>query len=360
MNNREDTIMVVDDTPANLRLLEQMLGEQYHRVLTFPRGALALKAAISNPPDLILLDINMPEMNGFELCRHLKLNDTLKDVPVIFISANSDTDNKLKAFSMGGVDYVTKPFQVEEVNARIKTHLRLSYLQKKLECRNSDLKEIVREKVRELSESQLATTFALTKLAESRDDDTGQHIERTRNFCRLLAERLRQHPDYCNRISKAFIESIYHCAPMHDIGKVAIPDHILLKPGKLTADEFDVMKTHAEIGADTLEGVRANYPQNMFVTMGVEIARCHHEKWDGSGYPAGLRGEDIPLSARIMALADVYDALRAQRPYKSPFSHAKSCEIIMADSGTHFDPVIGGTFKLCCDEFDTILQQFSV
>ncbi|MCJ7524682.1 MAG: response regulator [Candidatus Aminicenantes bacterium] len=356
MNKAQDNaaIMVVDDTPANLRLLQEMLQAKGHRVLAFANGKMALNAAAKSPPDLILLDINMPEMNGFEMCERLKADAALKEIPVLFISALTETTDKIKAFSVGGLDYVTKPFQFEEVHARVETHLRLRRMQLELEKHNLHLEALVKEKIAEISDSQLAAIVALAKLAESRDDDTGDHIERTRTFCKVLAEKLRENPHYAGSIDETFIEYIYHAAPLHDIGKVGIPDHILLKPGKLTPEEFEIMKNHSMIGANTLQTAHNRYPRNAFLNMGIAIARSHHEKWDGSGYPDGLAGEDIPLSARIMAVADVYDALRSIRPYKPAFSHEKSCSIIRDNKGRHFDPALIDVFMTVESEFAEI------
>ena len=348
------TIMVVDDTPVNLKLLQEMLQSKGYLVLTFPRGAMALAAAAKNPPDLIMLDIQMPEMDGFEVCKRLKADAALKEIPVIFISALTETDDKVKAFAMGGVDYVSKPFQFEEVNARIETHLRLRRMQIELLQHNLHLEDLVKEKVREISDSQVAAIIALAKLAESRDDDTGHHIEHTRIFCKIMAEKLLGYSRDTDSIDPTFIEDIYHAASLHDIGKVGISDNILLKPGKLTPEEFEIIKTHTVIGANTLQTARSRYPRNVFINMGMAIARSHHEKWDGSGYPDGLAGEEIPLTARIMAVADVYDALRSKRPYKAAFTHEKSCAIIREGSGRQFDPALIEAFMTVEAEFAKI------
>jgi len=340
-----DTIMVVDDTPANLDILRMMLLGNGYRVVAFPNGRMALNAAAMDPPDLILLDVMMPEMNGFEVCERLKAHEALKDIPVLFISALTKTTDKVKAFALGAVDYVTKPFRFEEVNARVDTHLRLRKMKLELERHNLYLEELVNEQVREISDSQMATILAVSKLAEYRDDETGQHIERTRMLCRIIAEQLRCNLHYEEKINDAYLENIFHAAPLHDIGKVGIADSILLKPGKLASEEFEIMKTHTMIGANTLHTVRSKYPKNAFVNMGIAIARTHHEKWDGSGYPDGLAGGDIPLAGRIMALADVYDALRSQRPYKDPFTHEKSCRLILEGKGKHFDPAVVEAFQ---------------
>jgi putative two-component system response regulator len=355
--NEKATIMLVDDTPANLKLLEQLLKKEGCRVMQFPNGRTALGALARKQPDLILLDIMMPEMDGFEVCARLKENEATRDIPVIFISALADTEHKIRAFTEGGVDYVTKPFQEEEILARVKTHLSLRQMQQELRKHNLYLEELVREKVREISESQLSTIHAVSKLAEYRDDETGRHIERTRLFCRMLAEVLAEKSRYSGSINKTFIENIYHAAPLHDIGKVGIPDSILLKPGKLDTEEFEIIKTHTTIGAMTLQQVRNKYPQNAFVNMGIALTRSHHEKWDGSGYPDGLSGENIPLSARIMAVADVYDALRSERPYKKAFSHEKSCGIIREGNGSHFDPDIVAAFNSIHLELAQVREQ---
>lgn len=345
------TIMVVDDMAENLDLLREMLQFKGYRVLTFPRGSMAIKAALAKPPDLILLDVIMPEMNGFEVCERLKAEAALRDIPVLFISALTETMDKIKGFAVGGEDYVTKPFQLEEVHARVETHLRLRSMRLELERHNHHLGELVEEKIKEISDAQLTTILAVTKLAEYRDDETGHHIERTRTFCTILAERLRRLPRWDALIDDAYVENIFHAAPLHDIGKVGIPDSVLLKPGKLTDEEFEIIKTHTVIGSKTLLTVRSRFPNSVLASMGLDIARSHHEKWDGSGYPDGLAGEDIPPAARIMAVADVYDALRSERPYKSAFTHEKSCEIILEGAGRHFDPTVVEAFRAVEPEF---------
>ena len=274
---------------------------------------MALEAAVALLPDLILLDIMMPGMDGFEVCRQLKLDARLRGVPVVFLSAIDEVADKVRAFSAGAVDYISKPFQFPEVLMRVETHLRLRRMQIELEAKNRFLVELVREQVREISDSQMATIFALAKLAESRDGETGKHIERVQLYCKLLAATLAEQPEYIGRIEESFIENMFLASPLHDIGKVAIRDHILLKQGELTSAEFEEMKTHTTLGAQTLEAVKTRYPQNEFLRLGIEIARCHHERWDGNGYPAGLKGTGIPLSARIMAVADSYDAARSRR-----------------------------------------------
>lgn len=337
-------VLVVDDTPENLRVLCGMLKHQGYRARPMPSGKLALQAVASQQPDLILLDINMPEMNGYEVCRHLKENQATATIPVIFISALTELENKVRAFSSGGVDYITKPFQFEEVEARVDTHLKLRRLQLQLEQYAKHLEEKVEEKVHEISQSQMATIEVLAQLAESRDECTGGHIKRIQILSQALALKLSESERYQRTVTEAYVTNIYHASALHDIGKVGVKDAILLKKGPLTAEEFAMMRKHTIYAAQTLAAARDRYPGNIFINMGIAIARSHHEKWDGSGYPDGLSGEDIPLCARIMALADVYDALRAKRPYKDGMSHEESREIITSGSGTHFDPDVVGAF----------------
>jgi len=358
-------ILVVDDTPANLQLLAGTLKEWGYKARPVPNGKLALQAARNAPPDLILLDINMPDINGYEVCRQLKADPALADIPVIFLSALQEMNDKVTAFEAGGVDYVTKPFQLLEMQARITAHLKIRTLTAALEGHNRNLRELVDAQVREIvatkdevSRAHLATIMALSKLAEARDDDTGQHIDRTRSFCKLLAQTLHRRGVGAGVIDDAFVENIFHSAPLHDIGKVAIPDHILLKPGRLTDDEFAIMKTHTTVGARTLHEVLQRHQTNKLIEMGVEIAHAHHEKWDGSGYPRGLAGAEIPWSARIMAVADVYDALTSQRRYKQAFSHEESCAIIYKGCGTQFDPVVIEAFTELEAEFRETRRRF--
>lgn len=345
-NMAEQTIMVVDDIPANLKLLSAMLQSTGQRVETFTRGEAALAAADAHPPDIILLDINMPGMNGFDVCAQLKADPRLKDIPVLFISALSETADKIRAFASGGVDYVTKPFQIEEVQARIRTHLAMRRMHQQLEVHNRSLEQLVRDKVKEIQDAQIATIFALAKLAENRDNDTGRHVERVQTYTRLMAKNLRgTSRAFDTLITDDFISNIYNATPLHDIGKVAIPDRILLKPCKLDPDEFTIMKTHALIGAQTLEAVVERYQGNAFLALGIALTRSHHERWDGRGYPDGLAGDAIPLAGRIMAVADVYDALRSERVYKPAMSHEATCAIIKAEAGQQFDPVIVAVFS---------------
>ncbi|MBN1297340.1 response regulator [bacterium] len=346
--------MVVDDTPENLKLLSSLLKQNGYKVYAMPRGDLALEAALRNPPDLILLDINMPGLNGYETCRLLKQDPILKSIPVIFISALNQTIDKVDAFHSGGVDYITKPFVFEEIQVRITTHLQLRRMQIALEDHNRLLEKRVAEQVRQITDSQMETIFALAKLAELRDKETGRHLERVRLFCRALARHLQGNASCREPIDDRFIDAIYNASPLHDIGKVGIADDVLRKPGKLTAEEYEQMKRHTIIGARTLTLVQHRFPNNAFISMGADIARHHHERWDGTGYPDGLSGCRIPLAARIMSLADVYDALRAVRRYKNALSHAETIRIIIESRSTQFDPVLVDAFQDIHSQFEEI------
>jgi cyclic di-GMP phosphodiesterase len=356
------SVLVVDDTPANLQLLSQMLKEQGYRVRPVPSGKLAIQAALNDPPDLILLDINMPDMNGYEVCLRFKATGKLEHIPVIFISALNEPMDKMKAFSVGGVDYVTKPFHFEEVQARVDTHVKLHRLQVELEKHNRDLNSLVQEQVKEISASQMATIVALAKLAESRDDNTGNHIMRVQAYVRVLALQLSKLPGFNTHIDSTYIENLFFTAPLHDIGKVGITDQVLLKPGELTPSETVTMRRHTVIGSQTLQEVLRIYPNNQFIKMGMGIACSHHERWDGSGYPNGLSGDDIPLSARILAVADQYDALRNARPYKPPYDHQKTFDILTVGDGRtmpeHFDPAVLQAFKETSAEFESMFTSF--
>ncbi|MEI7612488.1 MAG: HD domain-containing phosphohydrolase [Betaproteobacteria bacterium] len=351
LERKPPNILIVDDTPANLQVLGEILKGKGYKVRPVPNGKLALAAAESDPPDLILLDIMMPGMDGYEVCRQLKSNLKLQRIPVIFLSALQETSDKVKAFNSGGEDYISKPFHFEEVQARVSTHLALHRIQNELEQYNQNLEQLVQTQVKEISESQMATILALANLAESRDDDTGQHIERVQALCRLLATALSTYPAFSPLIDQPYIDMLFYASALHDIGKVGIPDGVLLKRGKLTEQEFELVKRHTLIGARTLDTVRKNYPKNPFINMGILVAMHHHERWDGSGYPSGLKGEGIPLPARIMAIVDVYDALVSVRCYKAAFTHEESCEIIRKGRGTQFDPVLVDVFLDHAEDF---------
>ena len=340
--------------PVNLRMLSDMLQHAGYHTRSARSGEMALRAAMEQPPDLVLLDVMMPQMNGYEVCRRMKSTPTLAHVPVIFLSALGDTGDKVEAFAAGAVDYITKPFQIDEVCARVHTHLQLHLLQMEVEDHRHRLEVLVAEQVQEIMDSHIATIFAMARLAESRDDETGTHLERVQAFCGLLGEGVAAGH---RNLDREFVRHLVHAGPLHDIGKVGISDAVLLKPGKLTADEFETMKTHTTVGAQTLEAVQRGNPSNAFIGMGIEIARSHHERWDGGGYPQGISGESIPLSGRIMAVADVYDALRSKRVYKPAFSHDESVRIIGQGGGTQFDSCVVDVFLERADEFEAVFAE---
>lgn len=338
-------VLVVDDSETNLVLLGGVLSHRGCTVRTAADGAEALRRMEAEVPDLVLLDVVMPGEDGFEVCRRIKADPRFADVPVLFLSALDELGDKVRGFTVGGVDYVTKPFQPEEVVARVETQLKLRALQRELARHTQDLEERVARQVKEISSLQMATIFALAKLADARDEGTGRHLERVQTFSRLLAERLRASGRLGRQVDAGFVDAIFQASPLHDIGKVAIPDAILLAQGRLTAAQMDVMRTHALVGARTLEAVRGISPKNAFINMGIAVARSHHERWDGDGYPDGLAGADIPLSARIVSLVDCYDALTSARPYKRALPHAEAVAAVDAERGRAFDPDLVDVFR---------------
>jgi len=355
----KEKITIVDDSEESLLMIRDMLDELGFATDPYRDAATALENIKINPPDLILLDVIMPGMNGYQACEIIRGTEGLQDIPVIFVSGVHEPFEKVRAFRVGAMDYITKPFHFEEAEARIRNHLRLNQLQKELASHARDLEVRVDEKVKEVSDAQMATIFALAKLSESRDLDTGLHMERIQVFCRMLAEDLMKNSAYRKIIDEAFIANITWASALHDIGKVGISDNILCKPGTLSDAEFTTMRTHAEIGACTLEAVQKEFPGNEFLQMGIEIARSHHEKWNGSGYPLGLAKDEIPLAARIMGLVDVYDALRSTRCYKEGFTHERAREIILTENGSHFDPTIVQSFVRLDEDFANIWERMS-
>lgn len=348
------SILLVDDEADQLRTLAAIIRRAGMVPRPVTSGKRAIEAAVAEPPDLVLLDIGMPDMSGLEVCRWLKHDTRLRDIPVIFVSGLHASASKVEAFRAGCVDFITKPLQEAEVVARVHAQLKLRQLQGELVNYSKQLERRVSEQVQLATASQMATIFALAKLAEVRDDDTGQHIERVQIWSKLLAAEMRDAGQHAAQLTDPFIETLYQTAPLHDIGKVGVPDAVLLKPGKLDPAEFAEIKKHCALGAQTLEAVVLRYPDNPFLRMGIQVARSHHEKWDGSGYPDGLRRESIPLAARIVAVADFYDALTSRRCYRPAFSHGETCRLIAQGAGTHFDPVVVAAFRLQADRFARI------
>ena len=355
-------ILIVDDNSQNVQLLSEIFERHGHQVQCAPSGRMALRMALIHEPDLILMDIRLPDVDGYDVCRQLKSFSQLAPIPIIFVSGLDEAIDKMRAFEAGGVDYVTKPFHAEEVLVRVNTHLRIRHLQSELEEQNRSLKRLVQEQITAIVESHLATIFALAKLAEYRDDDTGKHIRRVQAYCEVLARQMRHYGSFTRYIDDVYMQNLIKTAALHDIGKVGIPDHILLKPGELTPEEQRVMQTHTTIGARTLDEVLRCHPENRFIKMGVGIARSHHEKWDGTGYPDGLTEDAIPLTARLLTIADHYDALRNARPYKKPMDHRTACAIILdGDERTrpsHFDPMVLRAFTESRGEVARVYSNF--
>ena len=353
------TVLVVDDTPENLTLMGALLRDHF-MVKVANNGEKALKIAMSDtPPDLVLLDIMMPGLDGYEVCRRLKATAATRDIPVIFLTARSDPDDERMGLALGAVDYITKPISPPILLARVNTHLALKATADFLRDKSAYLEREVALRTLEVQAIQDVTIMAMTSLAETRDNETGNHIRRTQLYVKALAERLRNHPRFEAVLNERMIELLYKSAPLHDIGKIGIPDSILLKPGKLTVEEFEVMKTHTTLGRKAIEDAERRLGMRVaFLSVSKEIAYSHQEKWDGSGYPQGLAGDQIPVSARLMAVADVYDALINKRVYKAAFSHDQTCSTIVKGKGTHFDPDMVDAFVGIAEDFRSIALKY--
>jgi putative two-component system response regulator len=354
-------ILVVDDTPDNLTLMSGLLKDNY-LVKVANSGARALKIAQSEtPPDLILLDIMMPEIDGYEVCRRLKADNKTRDIPIIFLTAKTEVIDETLGFELGASDYITKPISPPIVLARVETHLAIKRVQDFLRDKNAFLSAEVNKRTAEIMAVQDVTINAMASLAETRDNETGNHIRRTQRYVKVLAEKLRFNPRFAHFLNDdKTIELLYKSAPLHDIGKVGIPDRILLKPGRFEPEEFEIMKTHTTLGRDAILQAEKDLGVEMpFLKYAKEIAYSHQEKWDGSGYPEGLSGDDIPISARLMAVADVYDALISRRVYKAPMPHEKAVGIIKEGKGSHFDPDMADAFLELQDEFKKIAAAYA-
>lgn len=318
-------LLLVDDEPVNLRVLKQLLGKHY--TLYFAKsGDEALKLAEKQRPDLILMDVMMPEMTGFQACTHLKKTPGLKHIPVIFVTALNDATDEAEGFAVGGVDYITKPISPPVVLARVKTHLSLVQSE-------------------ELRRTRMQVIQRLGRAAEYKDNETGMHVLRMSHFSKIIA--------LAYGFSEARADMLLHAAPMHDIGKIGIPDSIMLKPGRLTDSEFEVMKTHPKIGAEILGDADSD-----LMNLARIVALTHHEKWDGTGYPEGLAGEDIPIEGRIVAVADVFDALTSRRPYKEAWPVDKTLDFMHSQSGIHFDPALIALLDQCLDDILEVKERW--
>ncbi len=352
-------VLVVDDTPDNLTLMSAVLRDGF-RVRVANSGEAALRAIRGgNVPDLVLLDIMMPGISGYDVIRELKADDATRDIPVIFLTAKAEAEDERFGLELGAVDYITKPISPAILIARVRNHLEIARAREFLKDKARFLQDEVEKRTREVQAIQDVTILAMASLAETRDLETGHHISRTQRYMRVLAERLRTNPRFGYHLDDETITMLFKSAPLHDIGKVGIPDRILLKPGRLTPEEFEIMKTHTTLGYEAIVAAERQLDMTVgFLEVAKEIALLHHEKWDGSGYPEGRSGEDIPISARLMALADVYDALISVRVYKPAMPHEQARSIIVEGRGTHFDPDVVDAFVADESQFLAIAQRF--
>lgn len=357
---RRATLMVVDDTPQNLSLMTELLRDQY-RLMVANSGERALKLLQGEQlPDLILLDIMMPGTDGYEVLSRIKDDPRTQHIPVIFLTAKADVSDETYGLQLGAVDYITKPISPPIVMARVATQLTLKSAADFLRDKAAYLEAEVARRTRQVEAIQDVTVLAMSSMAETRDNETGHHILRTQRYVRRLAEALRDHPRFRQTLTEDYIKLLFKSAPLHDIGKVGIPDQILLKPGRLTPDEFEIMKTHTTVGYESIaRAERALGTELEFLQLAKEIALSHQEKWDGSGYPQGLAGDAIPLSARLMAIADVYDALISKRVYKSAMTHEEALAILAEGRGKHFDPDILDAFLEIHEDFRAIAEAFA-
>ena len=353
------TVLLVDDSPDNLVLMNDLLKDLY-KVKVANSGEKALRIATTGqPPDVVLLDVMMPEMDGYEVCRRLKGNPATRDIPIIFLTAKSEVEDEKLGLDLGAVDYITKPISPPITLARVRNHLMLKAHADFLRDQNEFLEQEVQERTREVVAIQDVTILAMASMAETRDPETGNHIRRTQFYVKALAERLKDHPRFSAVLTDNYIKLLFKSAPLHDIGKVGIPDRILLKPGRFEPHEFEIMKTHTTLGRAAIEHAERSLGTPMaFLSIAKEIAYSHQEKWDGSGYPEGLAGEAIPVSARLMAVADVYDALISRRVYKDGMPHEKAVQIIIDGKGKHFDPDMIDAFIGLQEEFRAIAARF--
>ncbi|MCW1242897.1 two-component system response regulator [Pseudomonas sp. SAICEU22] len=354
------TILLVDDTPDNLLLMADLLKDRY-RVKAANSGEKALRVLSGDAlPDLILLDVMMPGLSGHEVADQLKRDPRTRDVPIIFLTSLAAIEDEVHGLELGAVDYITKPINPALVLARVDTQLKIKAAADFLRDQNDYLEKEVERRTREVMAIQDVTIQAMASLAETRDNETGNHIRRTQHYVRVLAELLRDHPRFSHFLNDETIRLLFKSAPLHDIGKIGIPDHILLKPGRFTAEEFEIMKTHTTLGRDAIQRAEDQLGVQVdFLSLAKEIAYSHQEKWDGSGYPQALIGDDIPISARLMAVADVYDALISRRVYKDGMPHEEAVEIIRQGRGSHFDPDICDTFLANVEQFQAIAQRFA-
>jgi putative two-component system response regulator len=355
MKKGRQIIFLVDDNMTNLTTGKNMLKE-YYDVFSIPSGAKLFDILEKITPDLILLDIEMPVMSGYEAVKKLKAEKKTREIPVIFLTARNDSGSELEGLNLGAIDYVSKPFSPPLLLKRIENHLLLRNQQTALKDYNDNLQQMVQKRTRQVVELQNSILSAVTEMVEFRDDTTGGHIERTQNYLKLLVDKLLAEKIYWEEVSAWNLEFLIPSAQLHDVGKIAISDAILNKPGKLSREEFEIMKGHALIGEKAIEGIMKTNSENDFLCHAKIFAGTHHEKWDGSGYPRGLKNTIIPLQGRLMAIADVYDALIAVRPYKQPLSTREAERIILEGSEKHFDPVLVELFQDLAPQFARVAE----
>ena len=353
------TVLIIDDAPENLIILTALLRPKY-RVLTASSGQDGLRIVNTAPiPDLILLDVMMPDMDGYEVIANLHKNVATSDIPVIFLTGLTTVTDEEYGLRLGAVDYISKPITPSLVLARVRTQLEAKHARDWMKNQNAILEAEVARRMQENNLIQQVSIRALAHLAETRDRETGNHILRTQGYINRLATNLIHHPRFANTLNDRYIDQLTQSAPLHDIGKVGIPDYILLKPGKHTPEEWEIMKTHAKLGSDAIEQAERDIDiRPAFLSTAKEIAHWHHERWDGSGYPDGLAKDAIPVSARLMAIADVFDALISPRAYKPAIPFEEARDMIAAERGKHFDPDLVDTFLSDFDEFVAIALRY--
>jgi len=350
IEKKRRTLFVVDDNLTNLNIAKDILSEEYN-VITIPSAGKMFEMLGKVIPDIILLDIEMPEMNGYDAIKILKADDKYKDVPVIFITVRGDSTSELTGLSLGAVDYISKPFAPQLLVKRIEVHVTLKTQKEQLKDYNENLVRMVNEKAKMVTELQDTIISTITELVECRDYTSGGHIERTQNYLKLFIEEMGKSDLYKDTVNEWETEFFVESSRFHDLGKMAIRDSILNKSSKLTKEEFEEIKAHAAHGVEMIERIQQNATDKTFLEHAKLFAGTHHEKWDGTGYPKGLKGDEIPLQGRLMAIADVYDALISERPYKRALPHNEAVKIIETGRNTHFDPNLVDVFMKLEGEF---------
>ena len=360
INNRDrkPIILIVDDVPTNLKILALALGNDYE-VVAATSGQRALQIVAAEPPDMILLDIMMADLDGYEVCRRLKADSLTSHIPVIFLTRKTDPESEQLGMKVGAADYITQPAAPAVLLSRVKAHFMVAANARTMHVNKEYIEFAVAKRSRQVATLQNVTILALASLAETRDLEASKHLKRIQHFVELLCHRLRRHPAFSEFLSPERIQFTTQCAPLHDIGKVGLPQQILLNARRYQAAEFEIMKTHCALGRDTLARTQTSAPQDSeFFEIAKQIIYSHHEKWDGSGYPQGLAGTAIPIPARLMALADVYDALTCQRAYRAALSHEQAVQVIGEERGRHFDPDVVDAFLASSNEFQALAARF--